>query len=101
MCGPEEGGAAANMDVASESAWDSLPVKLHAGILETLEELKFSYMTPVQVNDPLPPRSCPLLCCPSSHVFPCVFLPVRVRSAVPQQQGRRCGGGEFTSVSNS
>uniref|UniRef100_A0A4W6DEG0 ATP-dependent RNA helicase n=1 Tax=Lates calcarifer TaxID=8187 RepID=A0A4W6DEG0_LATCA len=32
----------------SNSTWDSLPVKLNEGILQTLEELKFTHMTPVQ-----------------------------------------------------
>ncbi|XP_061589964.1 ATP-dependent RNA helicase DDX55 [Cololabis saira] len=36
------------MDVVRESAWSSLSVKLHQNILQTLEEIKFTDMTPVQ-----------------------------------------------------
>ncbi|KAM6975481.1 ATP-dependent RNA helicase DDX55 [Tautogolabrus adspersus] len=36
------------MDNATEGTWDSLPVKLNHSILQTLEELKFTHMTPVQ-----------------------------------------------------
>ncbi|KAM6902949.1 ATP-dependent RNA helicase DDX55 [Xenentodon cancila] len=36
------------MDAVTESAWDSLPVKLHQNILQTLDEMKFTHMTPVQ-----------------------------------------------------
>uniref|UniRef100_A0A4W6DEW4 ATP-dependent RNA helicase n=1 Tax=Lates calcarifer TaxID=8187 RepID=A0A4W6DEW4_LATCA len=36
------------MDNTTDSTWDSLPVKLNEGILQTLEELKFTHMTPVQ-----------------------------------------------------
>ncbi|XP_060918046.1 ATP-dependent RNA helicase DDX55 [Labrus mixtus] len=36
------------MDNATEGTWDSLPVKLNDSILQTLEELKFTHMTPVQ-----------------------------------------------------
>lgn len=32
----------------TEGAWDSLPVKLNENILQTLKELKFTHMTPVQ-----------------------------------------------------
>lgn len=38
------------MDNTTDGTWDSLPVKLNDGILETLSELKFSHMTPVQVT---------------------------------------------------
>lgn len=38
------------MDNTTEGTWDSLPIKLNDGILETLSELKFSHMTPVQVT---------------------------------------------------
>lgn len=37
------------MDNTTDGTWDSLPVKLNDGILETLNELQFTYMTPVQV----------------------------------------------------
>lgn len=37
------------MDNTADGTWDSLPVKLNDGILETLNELQFTYMTPVQV----------------------------------------------------
>lgn len=37
------------MDNTIDGTWDSLPVKLNDGILETLNELQFTYMTPVQV----------------------------------------------------
>ncbi|XP_042250711.1 ATP-dependent RNA helicase DDX55 [Thunnus maccoyii] len=36
------------MDNTTEGTWDSLPVQLNGGILQTLEELKFTHMTPVQ-----------------------------------------------------
>ncbi|CAJ1070065.1 ATP-dependent RNA helicase DDX55 [Xyrichtys novacula] len=36
------------MENTTEGRWDSLPVKLNQSILETLEELKFTHMTPVQ-----------------------------------------------------
>lgn len=36
------------MDNLTDGTWDSLPVKLNDGILQTLNELKFTYMTPVQ-----------------------------------------------------
>uniref|UniRef100_A0A665UA76 ATP-dependent RNA helicase n=1 Tax=Echeneis naucrates TaxID=173247 RepID=A0A665UA76_ECHNA len=36
------------MDNTTDGTWDSLPVRLHDNVLQTLEELKFSHMTPVQ-----------------------------------------------------
>ncbi|XP_032395056.1 ATP-dependent RNA helicase DDX55 [Etheostoma spectabile] len=36
------------MDNTTEGRWDSLPLKLNDGILQTLHELKFTHMTPVQ-----------------------------------------------------
>ncbi|XP_067430395.1 ATP-dependent RNA helicase DDX55 [Thunnus thynnus] len=36
------------MDNTTDGTWDSLPVQLNGGILQTLEELKFTHMTPVQ-----------------------------------------------------
>uniref|UniRef100_A0A8C8DGR4 ATP-dependent RNA helicase n=1 Tax=Oryzias sinensis TaxID=183150 RepID=A0A8C8DGR4_9TELE len=36
------------MASSTEGTWESLPVKLHEGILETLRELRFTHMTPVQ-----------------------------------------------------
>ncbi|KAG7499744.1 ATP-dependent RNA helicase DDX55 [Solea senegalensis] len=36
------------MDNTTEGTWDSLPVKLNEGVFQTLEELKFTHMTPVQ-----------------------------------------------------
>ncbi|XP_047426566.1 ATP-dependent RNA helicase DDX55 [Mugil cephalus] len=36
------------MDNTTDGTWDSLPVKLNERILETLHELKFTHMTPVQ-----------------------------------------------------
>uniref|UniRef100_A0A674MMB2 ATP-dependent RNA helicase n=1 Tax=Takifugu rubripes TaxID=31033 RepID=A0A674MMB2_TAKRU len=36
------------MDNTTDGTWDSLPVKLNDGILETLNELQFTHMTPVQ-----------------------------------------------------
>uniref|UniRef100_A0A3B4VQB3 ATP-dependent RNA helicase n=1 Tax=Seriola dumerili TaxID=41447 RepID=A0A3B4VQB3_SERDU len=36
------------MDNTTDGTWDSLPVQLHESILQTLEELKFTHMTPVQ-----------------------------------------------------
>lgn len=38
------------MDNTTDGTWDSLPVKLNHGILETLSDLRFSHMTPVQVR---------------------------------------------------
>lgn len=37
------------MDNTTDGTWDSLPVRLNEGILQTLEEMKFTHMTPVQV----------------------------------------------------
>uniref|UniRef100_A0A3B4XDQ6 ATP-dependent RNA helicase n=1 Tax=Seriola lalandi dorsalis TaxID=1841481 RepID=A0A3B4XDQ6_SERLL len=36
------------MDNTTDGTWDSLPVQLNESILQTLEELKFTHMTPVQ-----------------------------------------------------
>ncbi|XP_075885693.1 ATP-dependent RNA helicase DDX55 [Nelusetta ayraudi] len=36
------------MDNTTEGTWDSLPVKLNHSILQTLDALKFTHMTPVQ-----------------------------------------------------
>ncbi|CAL8278402.1 unnamed protein product [Merluccius merluccius] len=36
------------MDNITEGTWGSLPVKLNDNILQTLREMKFTYMTPVQ-----------------------------------------------------
>lgn len=36
------------MDNSTDSTWDTLPVRLHEDILQTLAELKFTHMTPVQ-----------------------------------------------------
>ncbi|XP_072227835.1 ATP-dependent RNA helicase DDX55 [Leuresthes tenuis] len=36
------------MENTTEGTWDTLPVKLNERILQTLEELKFTHMTPVQ-----------------------------------------------------
>ncbi|XP_074546809.1 ATP-dependent RNA helicase DDX55 [Halichoeres trimaculatus] len=36
------------MENTTDGTWDSLPVQLHESILETLRELKFTHMTPVQ-----------------------------------------------------
>ncbi|KAM3874235.1 ATP-dependent RNA helicase DDX55 [Diretmus argenteus] len=36
------------MDNTTEGTWDSLPVKLNDSILQTLDEVKFTHMTPVQ-----------------------------------------------------
>uniref|UniRef100_A0A671NEA1 ATP-dependent RNA helicase n=1 Tax=Sinocyclocheilus anshuiensis TaxID=1608454 RepID=A0A671NEA1_9TELE len=36
------------MENFSDGKWESLPLKLHDSILQTLKELKFTYMTPVQ-----------------------------------------------------
>ncbi|XP_054468289.1 ATP-dependent RNA helicase DDX55 [Anoplopoma fimbria] len=36
------------MESSTEGTWDSLPVKLTDGILQTLEDVKFTHMTPVQ-----------------------------------------------------
>lgn len=38
------------MDNTADGTWDSLPIKLSEGILETLRDLQFTYMTPVQVT---------------------------------------------------
>lgn len=40
-----------DMANVTEGAWDSLPVKLNENILQTLKELKFTHMTPVQVTN--------------------------------------------------
>uniref|UniRef100_A0A673GFG7 Uncharacterized protein n=1 Tax=Sinocyclocheilus rhinocerous TaxID=307959 RepID=A0A673GFG7_9TELE len=37
------------MENITDGKWERLPVKLHDSILQTLRELKFAYMTPVQV----------------------------------------------------
>ncbi|XP_007570921.2 ATP-dependent RNA helicase DDX55 [Poecilia formosa] len=37
-----------NMENITDGTWDSLPVQLNEKILQTLEEMKFTYMTPVQ-----------------------------------------------------
>lgn len=37
------------MDNTTDGTWDSLPVRLNSSILQTLRELKFTHMTPVQV----------------------------------------------------
>ncbi len=37
------------MENITDGKWESLPVKLHDSILQTLRELKFTYTTPVQV----------------------------------------------------
>ncbi|XP_068561752.1 LOW QUALITY PROTEIN: ATP-dependent RNA helicase DDX55 [Cebidichthys violaceus] len=36
------------MDNSTEGTWDTLPIQLTEGILQTLEEVKFTHMTPVQ-----------------------------------------------------
>uniref|UniRef100_A0A6Q2YX69 ATP-dependent RNA helicase n=1 Tax=Esox lucius TaxID=8010 RepID=A0A6Q2YX69_ESOLU len=36
------------MENTTEGKWDSLPVKLHDSIMQTLDELGFTHMTPVQ-----------------------------------------------------
>lgn len=36
------------MENITDGKWETLPVKLHDSILQTLAELKFTYMTPVQ-----------------------------------------------------
>uniref|UniRef100_A0AAQ4QG80 ATP-dependent RNA helicase n=1 Tax=Gasterosteus aculeatus aculeatus TaxID=481459 RepID=A0AAQ4QG80_GASAC len=36
------------MNNSTEGTWDSLPTQLTEGILQTLEEIKFTHMTPVQ-----------------------------------------------------
>lgn len=36
------------MDDATDGTWDGLPIKLNKGILQTLAEVKFTHMTPVQ-----------------------------------------------------
>ncbi|XP_034565212.1 ATP-dependent RNA helicase DDX55 [Notolabrus celidotus] len=36
------------MENSTDGTWDSLPVHLHESILQTLEELRFTHMTPVQ-----------------------------------------------------
>ncbi|CAG5867738.1 unnamed protein product [Menidia menidia] len=37
-----------NMENTTEGTWDTLPVKLNERILQTLDEMKFTHMTPVQ-----------------------------------------------------
>ena len=37
------------MENTTDGKWDSLPVKLNDSIMETLDELGFTFMTPVQV----------------------------------------------------
>uniref|UniRef100_A0A3Q2YM35 DEAD-box RNA helicase Q domain-containing protein n=1 Tax=Hippocampus comes TaxID=109280 RepID=A0A3Q2YM35_HIPCM len=37
------------MENTTDGTWDTLAVKLNDNILETLRELKFTHMTPVQV----------------------------------------------------
>lgn len=37
------------MDDTTDGTWGSLPVQLNDRILQTLDELKFTHMTPVQV----------------------------------------------------
>lgn len=41
------------MENTTDGTWDSLPVKLNDKILETLDEVKFTHMTPVQVTHTL------------------------------------------------
>ncbi|XP_019938030.1 ATP-dependent RNA helicase DDX55 [Paralichthys olivaceus] len=36
------------MDNTTDGTWDTLPVPLNEGVLQTLDELKFTHMTPVQ-----------------------------------------------------
>uniref|UniRef100_A0A8P4KIZ7 ATP-dependent RNA helicase n=1 Tax=Dicentrarchus labrax TaxID=13489 RepID=A0A8P4KIZ7_DICLA len=36
------------METTTDGTWDSLPVKLNERILQTIDELKFTHMTPVQ-----------------------------------------------------
>uniref|UniRef100_A0A8D3CFG3 ATP-dependent RNA helicase n=1 Tax=Scophthalmus maximus TaxID=52904 RepID=A0A8D3CFG3_SCOMX len=36
------------MDNTTDGTWDTLPVRLNDGVLQTLDELKFTHMTPVQ-----------------------------------------------------
>uniref|UniRef100_A0A8P4GBM0 ATP-dependent RNA helicase n=1 Tax=Dicentrarchus labrax TaxID=13489 RepID=A0A8P4GBM0_DICLA len=38
------------METTTDGTWDSLPVKLNERILQTIDELKFTHMTPVQVT---------------------------------------------------
>lgn len=38
------------MEHVTEGSWESLPVPLHPGVLGSLRELGFPYMTPVQVG---------------------------------------------------
>ena len=59
------------MDNTTDGTWDTLPVQLNEGILQTLEELKFTHMTPVQVT-PAPP--------PPSHVTPTSSSPQHLYS---------------------
>uniref|UniRef100_A0A452HWJ5 DEAD-box RNA helicase Q domain-containing protein n=1 Tax=Gopherus agassizii TaxID=38772 RepID=A0A452HWJ5_9SAUR len=42
------------MESVTEGRWESLPVTLSPGVLQTLRELGFPHMTPVQ-----PSRRCP------------------------------------------
>ena len=44
------GAEVVKMDNITEGTWESLPVKLNDNILETLREMKFTHMTPVQVR---------------------------------------------------
>ncbi|XP_074473153.1 ATP-dependent RNA helicase DDX55 [Sebastes fasciatus] len=37
-----------NMDNTTDGTWDSLPVQLNQGILQTLNDVNFTHMTPVQ-----------------------------------------------------
>lgn len=85
-----------SMENPTDGTWDRLPVKLSLGVLETLEELKFSHMTPVQVT---------LLCNSArtevavkpTRLNPLSFSPVCLHPAVHDQQGRGCRGGEFSN----
>uniref|UniRef100_A0A3B4FDC2 Uncharacterized protein n=2 Tax=Haplochromini TaxID=319058 RepID=A0A3B4FDC2_9CICH len=43
------------MDNTTDGTWDRLPVKLNEKILQTLDELKFTHMTPVQVSEHFQP----------------------------------------------
>ena len=40
------------MENVTEGSWESLPVPLHTRVLGVLRELRFPYMTPVQVPSP-------------------------------------------------
>lgn len=40
------------MESSTAGKWDSLPITLDENILQTLDELKFTHMTPVQVVSP-------------------------------------------------